>query len=552
MKKNDWKNKVIYQIYPKSFKDSNHDGIGDINGIINKIDYLSNLGIDMIWLTPIFKSPNKDNGYDVADYLEIDPVFGSLTDFERLVEIAKKANIGIMLDMVFNHTSDQHEWFRKSLAGNQYYDDFYIWRDGNRDQLPSDEQAFFGGSVWEYSETRQQFYYHSFDKSQPDLNWTNPNVRQKLAEVVNYWIDRGIKGFRFDAIDNIGKIIGDKISFDVDLTHQYLSELSANSFGKHIDVITVGETGSADLANAQRYTNPSDKELDMIFQFELMNLDGVRNADWQKHPVDKIEYKRIVNKWQIGLENKGWNSQFFGNHDFPRIVSRFGDDSANNRLVSSKMLAILLFGLQGTPYIYQGDEIGMINYPWQNLDQFNDVESLNFVLIQRNKGLPDIEILNRLKENSRDNARTPMQWSESDFAGFSDCKPWLDVNPNYHLINAEDTINDPKSIFAFYKYLISYKKDYQVFNDGTYCDLLPEHRDVIAFKRENEQEELTIICNWSNQNILLDEDIIKLSFDEILISNYELEEKIFTNTNLLALKPYEAMILYKKRGITHE
>ncbi len=424
-KVDDWKTKVIYQIYPKSFKDSNHDGLGDLNGIISKIDYLSNLGINMIWLTPIFKSPNKDNGYDVADYLEIDPAFGTLEEFEKLVALGTESNIGIMLDMVFNHTSDQHQWFQQSLNRNPVYDDFYIWQDGVKGQLPSDEVAFFGGSVWEYSEKRQQYYYHSFDKSQPDLNWANPQVRKSLSEVVNYWINKGIKGFRFDAIDNIGKVIGEKVTTDVNLTHQYLSELRANSFGKYSDVVTVGETGSADLANAMRYTNPDTKELDMIFQFELMNLDGIRNGDWQQRPVDLLEYKRIVKKWQEGLSGKGWNSQFFGNHDFPRIVSRFGSNASSDRILSSKMLATLLFALQGTPYIYQGDEIGMTNYPWESFEQFNDVESLNFIEIQKNKGLAEAEILERLKVNSRDNARTPMQWSSDQFAGFSDVKPWL-------------------------------------------------------------------------------------------------------------------------------
>ena len=551
-KVDDWKTKVIYQIYPKSFKDSNHDGLGDLNGIISKIDYLSNLGINMIWLTPIFKSPNKDNGYDVADYLEIDPAFGTLEEFEKLVALGTESNIGIMLDMVFNHTSDQHQWFQQSLNRNPVYDDFYIWRDGVKGQLPSDEVAFFGGSVWEYSEKRQQYYYHSFDKSQPDLNWANPQVRKSLSEVVNYWINKGIKGFRFDAIDNIGKVIGEKVTTDVNLTHQYLSELRANSFGKYSDVVTVGETGSADLANAMRYTNPDTKELDMIFQFELMNLDGIRNGDWQQRPVDLLEYKRIVKKWQEGLSGKCWNSQFFGNHDFPRIVSRFGSDASSDRILSSKMLATLLFALQGTPYIYQGDEIGMTNYPWESFEQFNDVESLNFIEIQKNKGLAEAEILERLKVNSRDNARTPMQWSSDQFAGFSDVKPWLGENPNYHSINVAESTQDPNSIYNFYKKLIEYKKEFQVFSDGDYHDLLPEDENIIAFKRENNQEVLTVICNWSNEKATIDLKSIDLSFDKLLISNYQIEKDCLSFNQSVILRPFEAMILYKKKGEKHE
>lgn len=551
-KVDDWKTKVIYQIYPKSFKDSNHDGLGDLNGIISKIDYLSNLGINMIWLTPIFKSPNKDNGYDVADYLEIDPAFGTLEEFEKLVALGTESNIGIMLDMVFNHTSDQHQWFQQSLNRNPVYDDFYIWQDGVKGQLPSDEVAFFGGSVWEYSEKRQQYYYHSFDKSQPDLNWANPQVRKSLSEVVNYWINKGIKGFRFDAIDNIGKVIGEKVTTDVNLTHQYLSELRANSFGKYSDVVTVGETGSADLANAMRYTNPDTKELDMIFQFELMNLDGIRNGDWQQRPVDLLEYKRIVKKWQEGLSGKGWNSQFFGNHDFPRIVSRFGSNASSDRILSSKMLATLLFALQGTPYIYQGDEIGMTNYPWESFEQFNDVESLNFIEIQKNKGLAEAEILERLKVNSRDNARTPMQWSSDQFAGFSDVKPWLGENPNYHSINVAESTQNPNSIYNFYKKLIEYKKEFQVFSDGDYHDLLPEDENIIAFKRENNQEVLTVICNWSNEKATIDLKSIDLSFDKLLISNYQIEKDCLSFNQSVILRPFEAMILYKKKGEKHE
>lgn len=551
-KVDDWKTKVIYQIYPKSFKDSNHDGLGDLNGIISKIDYLSNLGINMIWLTPIFKSPNKDNGYDVADYLEIDPAFGTLEEFEKLVALGTESNIGIMLDMVFNHTSDQHQWFQQSLNRNPVYDDFYIWQDGVKGQPPSDEVAFFGGSVWEYSEKRQQYYYHSFDKSQPDLNWANPQVRKSLSEVVNYWINKGIKGFRFDAIDNIGKVIGEKVTTDVNLTHQYLSELRANSFGKYSDVVTVGETGSADLANAMRYTNPDTKELDMIFQFELMNLDGIRNGDWQQRPVDLLEYKRIVKKWQEGLSGKGWNSQFFGNHDFPRMVSRFGSNASSDRILSSKMLATLLFALQGTPYIYQGDEIGMTNYPWESFEQFNDVESLNFIEIQKNKGLAEAEILERLKVNSRDNARTPMQWSSDQFAGFSDVKPWLGENPNYHSINVAESTQDPNSIYNFYKKLIEYKKEFQVFSDGDYHDLLPEDENIIAFKRENNQEVLTVICNWSNEKATIDLKLIDLSFDKLLISNYQIEKDCLSFNQSVILRPFEAMILYKKKGEKHE
>lgn len=496
----------------------------------------------MLWISPIFKSPNKDNGYDVSDYCKIQETFGTMSDFEELIRLTSNKGMGIMLDMVFNHTSDQHEWFKKSVQAEADYSDFYIWRQGEKGSLPSSETAFFGGSVWEYHEAKKAYYYHSFDKSQPDLNWKNPLVCEKLAEVVNFWIAKGVKGFRFDAIDNIGKIIGDKITTDVKLTHQYLNKLNQMSFGKYEQIVSVGETGATDLNEAIQYTNPENNELDMVFQFEIMGLDGVRQANWEKKSLDLIELKHLVKKWQNGLFEKGWNSQFLGNHDYPRMVSRFANDSEVFSKASAKMLAAFLFCLHGTPYIYQGDELGMTNYPFESISEFNDVESINYFEIQKEKGLAINTIMERMKGSSRDNARTPMQWSDEINAGFSKTTPWLKVNPNYSRINAQESIKDTNSVYSFYKKLIQMKKSYDVLLDGKYEDLLPNDSAIFAFTRQNDSEKMTVICNFTENDIDCQQYQFNFSGSEIILCNYT--DTKGSISGLSSLRPYEAMIIY--------
>lgn len=537
---------VIYQIYPRSFKDSNRDGIGDLPGITEKLDYLRDLGVTMIWLTPIFKSPNHDNGYDVSDYYAINPEFGTMADFKTLTAQAADRHIGIMLDMVFNHTSDQHDWFIKSRALIKPYDDFYIWRDAqDMAGSGSEDEASFGGSVWQFDELRQSYYYHSFDKSQPDLNWHNPLVREKLAEVVNFWMAKGAKGFRFDAIDGIGKILQAKITHDADLTHRYLAELKTCSYGKDSHILTVGETGGADIEEAKRYTNPKTGEMTMVFQFQLMNLDHLRNGDWIKRPITMADFKRVIGLWQTELNGQGWSGQFLGSHDFPRIVSRFGNDSPQYRDLSAKLLATLIFSLQGTPYIFQGDEIGMTNYPWQALSDFRDVESLNYANKMAAEGFSQEDIVARIGQNSRDNARTPIQWSGTEAgAGFTDVQSWIGINPNFSKINVSQSQRDQDSILAYYKKIIQLRKDNPVLQDGDYREIPDTPEAVFAFSRSDAAADLSVILNFSDRNLTWDSSFLA-NDAAVLAANYQDRQRgSFKET---VLRPYEAIWLLSKK-----
>ncbi|WP_439425108.1 glycoside hydrolase family 13 protein [Oenococcus alcoholitolerans] len=539
---------VIYQIYPRSFKDSNNDGIGDLNGIRSQMDYLACLGVTMLWLTPIFKSPNRDNGYDVSNYYEINPEFGSESDLEKLIDSAHSKNISIMLDMVFNHTSDQHDWFQKSRAREYPYTDFYIWKDGVDGRAPKGKEAFFGGDVWQFDDLRKQYYYHTFDKKQPDLNWSEPLVRKKLADVVNYWIKKGVAGFRFDAIDYIGKKLNPIVETDIELTHKYLNELKKNSYGQDNSIITVGETGAADLKSSRRYTDFKTGELDMVFQFEFMNLDGVRSDDWIKKEFPIIKLKKLVDHWQKGLFFKGWSGQFLGSHDFPRLVSRFGSETSGYRFLSASMLATFLFGLQGTPYIYQGDEIGMSNFPWQRVDQFRDIESLNFAGKFAKQGLGPEEIVKRLADNSRDNARTPFQWSNDQYAGFSNGKPWLAVNPNFKTVNVQREINDNTSLLNYYRRLIKIRKQETLFFDGDFKMLDGENDSLFFYERFKDDRRLLVVANFSEKRYVLENKFLPKNEKDILIANYSDRSKkeLFSDPNI---RPFESFIyLLDKEG----
>ena len=432
-----WHSSVVYQIYPRSFNDSNGDGIGDINGIIEKLDYLKELGIDVIWLSPVYKSPNDDNGYDISDYCDIMDEFGTIEDMDRLLNEAKERNIKIVMDLVVNHTSDEHKWFieAKKSKDNEYRD-YYIWRDPVNDKEPNDLGSTFSGSAWQYDEESGQYYLHLFSKKQPDLNWENENVRKEVYDMMNFWIDKGIGGFRMDVIDLIGKVPDDMITGNGPKLHEYLQEMNKAALEGN-DLLTVGETWGATPEVAKLYSNPERKELSMVFQFEHIGLDQIEGKDkWDVKPLDLLELKRVLSKWQTELEGEGWNSLFWNNHDLPRIVSRWGNDK-EYRVESAKMLATILHGMEGTPYIYQGEEIGMTNIRLENIDEYNDIETLNMYKDRISKGYSHEEIMNSIYIKGRDNARTPMQWDDSENAGFTTGKPWLAVNKNYKEINVK-------------------------------------------------------------------------------------------------------------------
>lgn len=490
-----WKKAVIYQIYPRSFKDSNGDGIGDLGGIIEKLDYLEELGIDAIWLSPVCRSPQCDNGYDISDYQDIDPLFGNMQDMEQLIKEAEKHHISIILDLVLNHSSDEHPWFieAKKSKDNPYHD-FYVWRDGKEGTPPNDMKACFGGSAWEWVDSLGQYYFHQFAVKQPDLNWDNPKLRAKIYEMINWWMEKGIGGFRLDVIDQIAKEPDQKITANGPRLHEYIREMSANTFQKG-NVITVGETWGANTDNAKLYSNPDHSEFSMIFQFEHVMLDQQPGKEkWDLYPLDFMKLKDVLERWQKSLHGCGWNSLFWNNHDLPRIVSRWGEDG-EYRTKSAKMLATLLHGMQGTPYIYQGEELGMTNAKF-GLEDYRDIESVNMYHERLEKGYTKEEVLRSLHAKSRDNARTPMQWDDSENAGFSEAEPWLKVNENYHWLNAKEELKNPDSVFYHYQKLIAFRKKYPVFVDGTFELLCKEDPQVFAYVRENETEQLLVVCNF--------------------------------------------------------
>ena len=495
-----WKDVVVYQIYPRSFQDSNGDGIGDIKGIISRLDYLQDLGIGAIWLSPVCKSPQDDNGYDISDYQDIDPMFGCLDDMECLIEEAKKRNIRIMVDLVLNHSSDEHPWFieAKKSKDNPYHD-YYVWEDGVEGVYPNDMKATFGGPAWDWVPELGQYYFHQFSVKQPDLNWENPKVRQEIYNMINWWMDKGAGGFRMDVIDQIAKVPHLKITNNGPRLHEFLQEMSLETFQRG-DLITVGEAWGANTELAKLYSNPDESEFSMVFQFEHICLDQQAGKDkWDLAPLPFVRLKEILGKWQTELYGCGWNSLFWNNHDLPRIVSRWGNDK-EYREKSAKMLATVLHGMQGTPYIFQGEELGMTNVKYA-IEEYSDIETVNMFKERTEAGYPVEEVMQSIYAKSRDNARTPMHWDNSANAGFTTGTPWMKVNPNYVDINAASQINDADSVFTYYKTLIALRKQYPVFVDGKFEMLVPEHPQVFAYTRSTEDTEMLVICNFYGEEI---------------------------------------------------
>ena len=535
-----WHSSVVYQIYPRSFNDSNGDGIGDINGIREKLDYLKELGIDVIWLSPVYKSPNDDNGYDISDYCDIMDEFGTMDDMEKLLKEANEKGIKILMDLVVNHTSDEHKWFieAKKSKDNKFRD-YYIWRDPVNGHEPNNLGSCFSGSAWQYDESTDQYYLHLFSKKQPDLNWENENVRNEVYKMMNFWIDKGIGGFRMDVIDLIGKVPDEMITGNGPKLHDYLQEMNKAALEGH-DLLTVGETWGATPEIAKLYSNPKRKELSMVFQFEHIGLDQIEGKEkWDVKPLDLLDLKKVLSKWQTELEGEGWNSLFWNNHDLPRIVSRWGNDR-EYRVESAKMLATLLHGMKGTPYIYQGEELGMTNVRFEDINEYNDIETLNMYKDRISKGYSHDEIMASIYAKGRDNARTPMQWDSTENAGFTTGKPWLKVNKNYKFINAEDCLQDKDSIFYHYKKLIDIRKHNDTIIYGDYKLLLPEDKNVFAYSRELNGDKIVVVCNFYNKEVNLN---FKEDFNnvEILLSNYKDSSILMKD---LKLRPYEA-IMYR-------
>lgn len=552
-----WKESVVYQIYPRSFMDSNGDGVGDINGITEKLDYIKLLGADVIWLCPVYKSPNDDNGYDISDYKDIMTEFGTMEDFDRLLDKAHKNNIKIIMDLVLNHTSDEHPWFLESKKSKENkYRNYYIWRKGKEGKEPNNWGSFFGGSAWEYCDETGMYYLHLFSKKQPDLNWKNKAVRDEIFDMMKWWLDKGIDGFRMDAVRHIFKPeelpdgeIEDKKKYSYPYNsgtvkpdvHYYLKEINKKVLSKY-DTMTVGETNNVIFEEAVNFAGFNRNELNMVFHSEHMELDSEESYKWNYKPPKLSELKKVLSKWQKELYGKAWNSLFWSNHDQPRVVSRFGNDEEYLEK-SAKMLALCLYMMQGTPFIYQGEEIGMTNADFNSIEQYRDIDSINSYNDLTERGVFTHEkMISCLKYKSRDNARTPMQWDDSDYAGFSTAAPWIEVNPNYKKINTESQINDKNSIFNFYKKIIRLRKNNDTILYGKYELLNKESEELFVYTREYKAEKLLVICNWTDkeQNYSLPYEWVTAK-KSLLISNYE-ESGTF---NTMILKPYEAKV-YKK------
>ena len=556
MKKTWWKESVVYQIYPRSFKDSNGDGIGDLNGITEKMDYLKELGIDVIWLSPVYESPNDDNGYDISNYQEIMKDFGTMEDYDRMLSAAHERGIKIVMDLVVNHTSDEHPWFVESRKSrNNPYREYYIWREGKDGKEPNNWGSCFSGSAWEYDKQTDMYYLHLFSKKQPDLNWDNPKVREEVFTMMDWWCKKGIDGFRMDVISMISKVPGlpdGEIgkngygSFGPYVcngphVHEYLQEMNQKVLSKY-DLLTVGECSGVTVEEAKKYASLDGKELNMVFQFEHMDLDGGETFKWNDKKIDLVELKQVLTKWQVSLMGKAWNSLYWCNHDQPRMLSRLGNDSDEYREISAKMLATCLHMMQGTPYVYQGEELGMTNVPFEKLEDFRDIESINaYHELVGGKVLDDASMMKYLRYKSRDNARTPVQWDDSPNAGFTTGTPWIMVNPNYKKINAKDQLAREDSVFHYYQKLIALRHEKDIIVYGDYALLLPEHPAVYAYTRSLDGEMLLVLCNFSGE----EQDIRALCEDykeketELWISNYE-------NASLSRgkLRPYEAAVFY--------
>lgn len=545
---NDFKKKVVYQIYPKSFKDTNGTGTGDLKGVIEKLDYLQTLGVDYIWLTPFYVSPQNDNGYDVSDYYNIDPSYGTMEDVENLIAEAKKRNIYLMMDMVFNHVSTEHIWFKKAMAGEEKYLNYFFFKQGKaNNQPPTNWNSKFGGPAWEYVEKFDKWYLHLFDKTQADLNWENPEVREEVKNIVRFWMEKGVKGFRFDVINLISKagfeddfsVDGDGRSFYTDgpRIHEFLQELARDSFAKDKDIITVGEMSSTTMENCYKYAGEKTGELSMVFTFHHLKVDFMGNEKWVLVPTDFMKLKQLIFDWQINMEkNNAWNAVFWCNHDQPRVISRFGSDDKYHK-ESGKMLATLIHCLRGTPYIYQGEEIGMTNPHFKSIEQYRDVESLNHYQILQDKGMTKEQALMILDVHSRDNSRTPMQWDDSINAGFTTGTPWIQTADNYTEINVKNSLEDKDSIFYYYQKLIQLRKNYDVIAYGDIKPLLREDKRVFAYERNYKGQKLIVICNFypTTYKIELPYD---LSNYKCILNNYKNEAK----AKKIALKPYETLV----------
>ena len=549
----DIRDKVVYQIYPRSFQDSDGDGIGDLRGILRRLDYLRTLGADYLWLTPFFPSPQRDNGYDVADYRSVDPRFGTMADLEELISEAGKRNMGIMLDMVFNHTSTEHEWFQKALSGNQDYQDYYIFREGEPDKLPTNWASKFGGPAWEYVPDLSKWYLHLFDVTQADLNWENPAVREELKDILRFWKEKGIRGFRFDVVNLISKperfeddFEGDGRRFYTDgpHVHEFLQEMVRDAGIE--DMVTVGEMSSTSIENCIRYSNPAEKELAMVFSFHHLKVDYRDGKKWELMDADIPALKQLFADWQLGMqEGGGWNALFYNNHDQPRVVSRFGDDKKYWK-ESAKMLAASIHFMRGTPYVYQGEEIGMTNAGYQAIEEYSDVESLNYYGILRREGKSEQEALHIIGERSRDNGRTPMQWTAGAYAGFSEVEPWLSIPENHRYINAELEQQDEDSIWHFYRRLIALRKERKVIAEGKIEFMERENPDVLSYRRWNEQEELAVLCNFRGKHAgLLGKSPADYEREDWqkLIGNYDGSEE--------RLRPFEVLVYTREKRTQH-
>ena len=534
-----WKTAVVYQIYPKSFQDSNGDGIGDIQGIISRLDYLRELGVDALWISPMYCSPQDDNGYDISDYRNIDPMFGTMEDMEELIRESQKRDIRIVMDLVLNHTSDEHIWFQeaKKSKDNPYHD-YYVWRDGKEGELPNDMRAVFGGPAWEWVPQLGQYYFHQFSVKQPDLNWENPKVRREIYDMILWWMEKGIGGFRLDVIDQIAKEPDKKITNNGPRLHDFLRELSKETFQKG-ELLTVGEAWGANTQNAKLYSNPDGSEFSMVFQFEHMVMDQQEGKDkWDLVPLPFVKLKKNLAKWQTQLYGCGWNSLFWDNHDLPRIVSRWGDDG-ECREMSAKMLATVLHGMQGTPYIYQGEELGMTNVRFEDISQYRDIEIFNMYKERMQQGYSKSEIWESIYAKGRDNARTPMQWNGSTHGGFTEGTPWIGVNPNYRQINAKAERENPNSVYHYYRRLIQLRKEYPVFVEGKFELLLEEDEQIFAYTRTKESCEMLVCANFSGQNVNCE-----------LLSEWRQAKQLIHNVQGKLgeeLKPYEAVICIREK-----
>lgn len=556
MEKAWWKESVVYQIYPRSFKDSNGDGIGDLNGITEKMEYLQELGIDVIWLSPVYQSPNADNGYDISDYQAIMNDFGTMEDFDRMLRKAHDCKIKIVMDLVVNHTSDEHSWFVRSRSTKDSpYRDYYIWREAKDGKEPNNWESCFSGPAWTWDEASKMYYLHLFAEKQPDLNWDNPKVRKEVFQMMDWWCQKGIDGFRMDVISMISKVEGlpdgeAKPSGYGDFgpyvqngphVHEYLQEMNEKVLSKY-DLLTVGECAGVTIEEAKKYASSDGKELNMVFQFEHMDLDGGETSKWNDRKIDLVELKKTMSKWQTQLEGKAWNSLYWCNHDQPRMISRLGSEKPQYRELSAKMLGTCLHMMQGTPYVYQGEELGMTNVPFQKLEDFRDIESINAYHQCIKTGELDKETMLRfMRYKSRDNARTPMQWNNEKNAGFSEGEPWIMVNPNYTAINAKEQCSREDSVFHYYKRLIRLRKQEEVIVYGKFKLLYPNDTEIFAYTRELGTDKLLVICNFAQREVPME---LPKEFNEnvkLLIQNY-VDCQVQKN---MVLRPYETIVMKK-------